>query len=159
MNIVLDIEIRAPMADLRRALKFGDLKNGVFIIVVHKHRLLMLRDKLLVGGGRNVVVWAIGDGCTTLGDRSIESKVSNVLGGRVRMDRRRRGPDLSSAHSRGKDAYTPYLGALNRSVIRTQHKKIGLVLQTLGILLGCSFRPGMCGMCLNRLEHDVNGCV
>jgi hypothetical protein len=63
------------MADLGRALEFWNLYNGIFIIVVQDYGLLMLRKEVLVGGGSNFVIGAVGYGRTSLGHRSIESEI------------------------------------------------------------------------------------
>ena len=80
--VVLDVEVRSPVADLRCTLELGDFKDREVKRIVDNNLLLLLVDEVLSGRWRNVVVGTIGDGCTGLGHGGIRCEL-NVLRGRV----------------------------------------------------------------------------
>ena len=47
VDIVLNVKVRSPMADLRRTLKLGDLEDRVVKRVVNDNLLLLLVNEVL----------------------------------------------------------------------------------------------------------------
>ena len=87
VDIVLNVEVRSPMADLRRTLKLGDLEDRVVKRVVNDNLLLLLVNEVLASRRGNVIERSICDGRAGLRDNCIGRKL-NVLGGSVRVDLR-----------------------------------------------------------------------
>lgn len=99
VNLVLNVEIGSPMANFGRALKLDDLENGVIVVVVHRHGLLILGEELRARKGTHIVVRSVGDGSTRLGHRAIPDEFVYPLWSRIRRNVRGGGPVqvLSSA--------------------------------------------------------------
>lgn len=61
-NIVLDVQVSTPVADLSGTTKLEDFQHGLFVVIMHDDRLLMRGNEFLVCRGRNVVVRSISHG-------------------------------------------------------------------------------------------------
>lgn len=66
-DVVLDVQVRSPVAKLNRALELGDFEHGMVVLVMYDDRSLHRIDEIL-RGGRNVVVRSVCYRCTRLGD-------------------------------------------------------------------------------------------
>lgn len=61
VNLVLNVEVGSPMADLNRTLKLCDLQNRVSEIIVHGDRLLVLGEEVCTRRGIHIVERPVGD--------------------------------------------------------------------------------------------------
>lgn len=76
--VVLDVEVRSPVADLRCTLELGDFKDREVKRIVDNNLLLLLVDEAFGGGGRDVVERAVGDSSASLGHDCVGRKL-NIL--------------------------------------------------------------------------------
>jgi len=88
VNIVLNIQVCTPVADLCCTAKRLDLKNGMVEIVMSRDRLLVFQDEISVH--LNVVIRTIGNGCSRFCYRTIFYETVHVVWGSIGNDIRRR---------------------------------------------------------------------
>ncbi len=159
--LVVDVQVRAPVADLCSTLKLGDLKNRVVEAVVHSDVLLLLVDKVRGGGRRNVVERTVSDSRARLRRHGV-SRELDILRDSIRVDLRawrtsRRCSQQFPVQTCKR--YVPNLRALNGSLVWAQHEQLSLIFQGLAVLLACLFWPSVRRMRLNSLDHQVRGLV
>ena len=78
-NIILDIEICAPMADFGRPRQFGNLKDRPIIRVMNGDTLLLLIQEVFGGGWWNIFVWAIRQRRTGFCYRVFQGEIAHFL--------------------------------------------------------------------------------
>lgn len=80
MNLILDIQVGAPVTDFSRTKKLANLEDRVIIGVVKIELLLVCTNETKVGGDRQSVIWPIGESCTRLGNRRVGGKLLKSFG-------------------------------------------------------------------------------
>ncbi len=159
--LIINVQVRTPMADFCSTLKLADLKNRVVEAVVDGDVLLLLVDKLRGGGRRNVVEGTVSDSRARLRRHGV-SRELDILRDSIRVDLRawRTSSQCSQQFPVQKgEGHVPNLRALNGSLVWAQHEQLSLILQGLALLLACLFWPSVRCMRLNSLDHQVRGLV
>ena len=87
--LVVNVQVRTPVANLCSALKLRDLEDGVVKAVVDCDVLLLLVHKLQSGGRRNVMEWTVRDSRPGLRRDGVGREL-DVLRSSVRVDLRAR---------------------------------------------------------------------
>lgn len=83
LDVVVNIEIRAPVTDLRHTLKLLDLQHGVVVTVVNGQRLLVLLNPLSADRFREVAERAVSDGSAGLGCNTVGGEFVDAFGSGV----------------------------------------------------------------------------
>jgi hypothetical protein len=84
VNLILNIEVCSPVADLGRSFELGHFQYWVVVIVMYYDRLLVFGDKIAICRRCNVVVRSIGNSCAGLSDRIFQSEAIKILWRSVR---------------------------------------------------------------------------
>ena len=87
-DVVLNIQICAPMANFGSALQPTDFKDRVLVLVLHANTFLLAFGKVLAGRSGYVIVWAVGQGGTGLRDGRLQSECIDAFRCSVRMNPR-----------------------------------------------------------------------
>ena len=90
-NSILDVQVCAPVTDLRCALELGQLKNRIIIAVVNRDRFLLLVHEIRGCGRRYVMEGAVSQSRARLRHHCVRSKL-DILRCSVRVDLRARRP-------------------------------------------------------------------
>ncbi len=83
-HFILDVEVRAPMANLSRPFQFRDLEERVVMVVMDEKALLGLCEEDFISRGRNVVVMTVCESRARLSDSLCVSECRQVLGCGIR---------------------------------------------------------------------------
>ena len=79
-NIVLDIEISSPVTNLRGTGQFGDFDDRVITLEMDSDALLLAPNKFLRCRLGDILVWAVSQGSSGLGDRVLQGESFQPLG-------------------------------------------------------------------------------
>ena len=83
VNLVLDVQVRAPVADLRGAFQLGDFQDRVVVGVVNGDLLLLRLQEWSVRSDRDVSERPVGDRRARLRDRVLRTILIHTIRGRV----------------------------------------------------------------------------
>lgn len=78
-DLVLDVQVGAPVADFGRASELGQLENGGLVVVVGENGLLRLGDEGTVGRRRNAGIRTVCKCRASLCDRVRVGEGGKVL--------------------------------------------------------------------------------
>ena len=87
-NLILGVQVGAPMADFHGSLEVADFQNGLVIGVVDSHGLLNAVQEVVGSADWDVLEGAVDDGSASLGDSGILDKRIYTLWCRVGNDLR-----------------------------------------------------------------------
>lgn len=85
-DVVLDIQIGAPVANLCSAFQSGELNDRIPIFVMHGDTFLLTLHKFFVRRRRDVIVWTIGQRGSRFCNGRVSCERFETLGRRVRMN-------------------------------------------------------------------------
>src|SRR5262245_15333096 len=66
VNLILNIEVCAPMTDFGGTFQFGNFQNRKVVVVMNSDSLLLFHDKIGIGVWDCVAVWSISNSCARL---------------------------------------------------------------------------------------------
>lgn len=84
VDIVVDVQVRAPMTDLGHTLQFLDLQDGEIIAIMNRQRFLVRLDELRADRLWDVAERPIGDGRAGLGRDAIGREAVDAFRGGIR---------------------------------------------------------------------------
>jgi len=85
-NLILGVQVGAPMADFHSSLEVADFKDGLVIVVVDNQGLLNAVQKVVGSADWDVLEGPVDDCGASLGDSSILNERIDTLWSRVGMD-------------------------------------------------------------------------
>ena len=94
-DIVLDVQVRAPVTNLCASLQSADLKDRVAVLVMDSDALLLTFNEPFIGRRGYAAVRTICQSSSGLGDGRLQRERLNLLGRSVRMNLRKLGPKLA----------------------------------------------------------------
>ena len=89
-NFILSVEVSTPVTDLNWAIETEHLQNWLVMVVMYKHRLLVLCDEITVRTRWNILIGSVGDCRTGFGNGILGREGSDILRCAVRDNARRK---------------------------------------------------------------------
>jgi len=156
VNLILDIEVRPPVADLRSTPQALDSQHRESELIVDRDFLLILLNESGVRGGRKIMEGPVRDSASGIAHcRNTTCREGDFLGFGMTDDRESNSPGRRKtvSHDKGAKVFSHILEfcSLNKSFIWTQDEQVRFILQSLAVILGSLRWERVCGVCLNGL--------